>query len=167
MAAEARLDLFSNQATVAALKFGNNRSSKFTDAQAQKLIDDGWAVVEHKPDTSTGFSGTLFKNTKTDELVMSFRSTEFIDDAARDNEATNKWEVAEGGWATGQIADMEDWFKKLNQSGGPLAGGKHFSVTGYITLPPRSICFTRAKVASIPPTHSTAPASAQSTVASF
>jgi len=38
---------------------------------------------------------------------MSFRSTEFADDAARDNEATNKLEIKDHGWAFGQIADME------------------------------------------------------------
>ena len=120
----------STSMTLTSLMDGNTRSSRFTRTQAQQLLDDGWTVVEHKANTATGFSGTLFRNTKTSELVMSFRSTEFIDDAARDNEATNKLEVAGGGWAMGQIADMEDWYAKLNQPGGALAG-QHFSVTGY------------------------------------
>jgi hypothetical protein len=37
---------------------------------------------------------------------MSFRSTEFIDDAARDNQATNAMEIKEAGFAFGQIRDM-------------------------------------------------------------
>ena len=62
-----------------------------------------------------GFSGTLFKakqdnaalGIQKDELVLSFRSTEFADDAARDNEATNLLEVKDKGWAFGQLSDME------------------------------------------------------------
>src|SRR5687768_14750737 len=64
----------------AALIEGNGHSSKFTDVQAQNFLDH-WQVVAQKPNTSTGFSGTLFKCIKDDpstgakagELVMSFR----------------------------------------------------------------------------------------------
>ncbi|SDP94092.1 hypothetical protein SAMN04489708_1587 [Paracidovorax cattleyae] len=51
------------------------------------------------------------------ELVLSFRSTEFADDAARDNQATNTLEIKEKGWAFGQIADMEAWFQTLRSRG--------------------------------------------------
>lgn len=109
--------------------FGNDRSSKFTAVQAQQFIDEGWTVVEHKSDTTTGFSGTLFKYTgATDaakgltkgELVMSLRSTEFADDATCDNQATNVLEIKEKGWAFGQIADMESWCASLQTSNGPV-----------------------------------------------
>ena len=111
-----------------ALVNGNNRASKFTQTQASQFVSDGWVVVDHKPDTTTGFSGTLFRNTKTGELVMSFRSTEFADDAARDNQATNALEIREKGFAFGQIDDMQSWYASLQASGkitGPL------TVTGY------------------------------------
>ena len=62
--------------------------------------------------------------------VLSFRSTEFIDDYARDNLATNSFEIKETGWAWGQIADMEAWYAQLTGPGGALNGNK-FSVTGY------------------------------------
>ena len=130
---------FSNAESIkAALIRGNNRSSKFTDVQA-KDFSDNWTVLDHKVDTSTGFSGTLFKYTgATDaakgltngELVMSFRSTEFADDAARDNQATNAMEIRPYGWAFGQIADMENWYAELNADPSKLQG-KNFSVTGY------------------------------------
>ena len=115
-----------------ALIDGNKRSTKFTQPQAKDFTDpvNGWTVVTQCPNTLTGFSGTLFKNNKTEELVISFRSTEFIDDSARDSEGTDKLEIAKGGFALGQIADMEAWYSKLTQSGGPLAG-KRFAVTGY------------------------------------
>lgn len=125
------------------LTTGNNRASKFTETQAAEFVQV-WEVVEHKSNTSTGFSGTLFKardgappellakyGVKAGELVMSFRSTEFADDAVRDTQATNSMEIQEKGWAFGQIADMESWFAELNKPGGPLAGGKSFAVTGY------------------------------------
>jgi len=92
---------------------GNGRSSKFTATDAA-WFKDIWEVVAHKSNTSTGFSGTLFKAKQSDpecgivagEQVISFRSTEFADDAARDNQATNTMEVKEYGWAFGQISDM-------------------------------------------------------------
>ncbi len=43
-----------------ALRAGNSHASKFPPTLKQQFIDDGWSVVAHQPDTSTGFSGTLF-----------------------------------------------------------------------------------------------------------
>lgn len=118
MAAEASFGLASSQPgqtfsgafdspeQLALLTTGNNRSSRFTPAQAAEFAQI-WEVVEHKSNTTTGFSGTLFR-VRTGEssapvdpsllskygltpgqLVLSFRSTEFLDDNARDNKATN------------------------------------------------------------------------------
>src|SRR4051812_12414136 len=92
MAAEALLDV-SGRTFKEQLIAGNNRSSKFTNDLADKFIADGWIVVDHKANTTTGFSGTLFKNTSTGELVISFRSTEFADDNVRDSKATNELEI--------------------------------------------------------------------------
>ena len=131
MAAEADLPVgFTGSIPKALLTEGNHRSSKFTNVLADQFIADGWVVEIHQANTSTGFSGTLFRNQQTGELVLSFRSTEFIDDAARDNQATNDLEILKGGWAIGQIADMEKWFAQLNASPA-LLQGKSFSVTGY------------------------------------
>jgi hypothetical protein len=63
MAAEAvRLNLVTagQLSFVDALTFGNNRSSVFTPVQAQAIASE-WRVVDHKANTSTGFSGTLFR----------------------------------------------------------------------------------------------------------
>ena len=86
----------------AALVEGNKHGIVFTSSQAAAFVDEakGWTVLDQEPNTSTGFSGTLFRNNATDELVLSFRSTEFIDDAVRDN-ATNTLEIAKTGWAWG------------------------------------------------------------------
>ena len=114
MAAEAFLEnpadptnvLKDERSLTAALVSGNNHASKFTEIQAKQFLLE-WEVVAQQPNTGTGFSGTLFRNRETRELVMSFRSTEFIDDAARDNQATNDLEIKETGFAWGQIRDME------------------------------------------------------------
>jgi hypothetical protein len=114
---------------------GNRHASKFTSTEAAKFAEQ-WTVVEHISNTTTGFSGTLLKALKNDpsqyikagDLVLSFRSTEFLDDHARDNTATNVLEIKEKGFAFGQLSDMEDWYQSLQQRGkitGPL------SVTGY------------------------------------
>ncbi len=120
------------------IALGNRHASKFTSTQATEFAQE-WKVIEHKSNTATGFSGTLFECLKDDpakglkqgDLVLSFRSTEFIDDAARDNQATNTMEIKSFGWAFGQIADMRDWFDKLNADPQKLGGSKPFAVTGY------------------------------------
>ncbi|WP_230680963.1 putative Ig domain-containing protein [Paracidovorax cattleyae] len=119
------------------LTLGNNRSSRFTPVQADEFASE-WKVLEHISNTATGFSGTLFEAKETDlargivkgELVLSFRSTEFADDAARDNQATNTLEIKEKGWAFGQIADMEAWFQTL-RSRGLIGDTEQVTVTGY------------------------------------
>ncbi len=119
---------FTGERLVAALEAGNDHASKFPSVSAIQFESE-WMVVAHQPNTSTGFSGTLFENKTTHELVLSFRSTEFIDDAVRDTQVTNKG-IERTGWAFGQLADMQAWYKALSQAGGPLEG-KSFVVTGY------------------------------------
>ena len=82
-------------ALAAAIVEGNSRTSKFPDSIATTFSSE-WAVVEQG------------------EMVLSFCSTEFIDDAARDNQATNSMEISKFvrgkfGRAFGQIDDMQQW----------------------------------------------------------
>jgi hypothetical protein len=121
MAAEAFLEQGTNgeKTLEATLIEGNKRSSLFPDTLA-KNFSEHWKVVATQKNTTTGFSGTLFECTVADEAqgykvgeqVISFRSTEFADDAVRDNKAANELEVKEYGFAFGQIADM----KKCNEN---------------------------------------------------
>jgi hypothetical protein len=151
MAAEAFLrddhgELYSQtQDIISALERGNHHASKFTETQAAAFADpvNGWTVLDQIANTNTGFSGTLFENNKTGELVISFRSTEFIDDDVRDSLATNNMEIFDTGFAWGQINDMEKWYASLlegkSSTGAPLMSsgqplsltGQHISVTGY------------------------------------
>ena len=99
---------------IQALKDGNKHASVFTATQATDFTSQ-WEVVNQIPNTPSGFSGTLFRNrANPNELVISFRSTEFIDDAIRDSMATNTLEIFDTGFAWGQLADMEDWYQSIN-----------------------------------------------------
>ena len=129
MASEALLDRFDDQVSDRALVLGNERASKFPPSLAAEFARR-YTVVRHQKNTSTGFSGTLFWDQESNEYILSFRSTEFLDDAARDNQATNAGEVKPFGFAFGQIADMESWWAQLNASDGPLAAGQAVTVTG-------------------------------------
>ncbi|MBE7418539.1 MAG: hypothetical protein HS128_12485 [Ideonella sp.] len=130
MAAEALLERFAYTTPIglqAALEFGNGRSSRFTAKQAEQFAAE-WEVVDHKANTETGFSGTLFRfKGDTDpsrgltngQLVVSLRSTEFADDSARDTQATNKLEIQKFGWAFGQIASQPSRCRLPTQTGAP------------------------------------------------
>ncbi|MFW2177067.1 MULTISPECIES: hypothetical protein [unclassified Moraxella] len=78
------------------LKSGNEHSTKFTSVTASQFVQN-WEVKAHQANTTTGFSGTLFEakqdiagtDIKKGDQVISFRSTEFIEDTLHDNRATN------------------------------------------------------------------------------
>jgi hypothetical protein len=119
------------------LTTGNEHATRFAPTEAAAFVAQ-WEVVDHLSNTTTGFSGTLFRALKGDtaqgikagDLVLSFRSTEFIDDVARDCVATNTLEIKAYGFAFGQIADMEAWYAKL-KSNGTLPASAKLDVTGY------------------------------------
>lgn len=129
MASEALLlsSGMSETALKAALIDGNKHASKFTETQATAFADE-YTVVNHIPNTGSGFSGTLFKD-KAGNYTISFRSTEFVEDVITDSVGTNEG-ISDYGWAFGQIADMEDWWKNL-QTSVPDLKSKGFAVTGY------------------------------------
>ena len=114
---------------------GNWHSSKFSKTLADEFVKR-WKVVRHIGNTGTGFSGTLFEaiadnpaaGIKKGQQVLSFRSTEFVDDALRDSRATNELEIKEKGFAFGQISDMKEWIDELRRDG---AMKDHITVTGY------------------------------------
>ena len=86
-----------NDVIKARLENGNFHASIFTQLQAEKFVNDYQVLAQYRNDSAlaggTGFSGTLFKNKTTGELTLSFRSTEFIDDAVRDGKSTNEFEI--------------------------------------------------------------------------
>ncbi len=109
---------------------GNNHSLKFTQTEANDFAAK-YEVLDQNPNTGSGFSGTLIKNIKTGELTISFRSTEFVDDALADSVGTNEG-IAQYGWAFGQIKDMEELWTPLQKDHPELLDeNKGFTVTGY------------------------------------
>lgn len=126
---------FKNLITIDRLQSGNDHNSKFTEADAEEF-DKNWEMVAHIANTATGFSGSLFRakkdipgtDIKEGDLTISFRSTEFVDDATRDSQATNTFEIADRGWAFGQISDMVRWVHILQRKG---LIDRELNVTGY------------------------------------
>jgi pimeloyl-ACP methyl ester carboxylesterase len=111
-----------------ALLFGNSRVSRLTETQAADFVTH-YQVLD-RISTKSGFSGTLFEDRQTHERILSFRSTEFVDDAVRDNLATNTLEIKDKGWAFGQVDDMKQWVDTLYASG-KLSSSQKPTVTGY------------------------------------
>lgn len=120
------------------LEEGNTRTNFFTPVQATQFTAQYEVLAQYRNDplqlnsTGTGFSGTLFRNKTTGELTLSFRSTEFIDDAVRDN-VSNQLEIKDIGWAFGQIAEMEAWYGQVRDQYLRDVNGdvSQFNVTGY------------------------------------
>ena len=115
----------------------NLQGARFTDMQAAKLAEH-WMALDQTAATATNFGGTLFKCIRDDratgaeagELVMSFRGTEFIDDAAGGNDATSALHIKTIGSAWERVCGMEAWYQSLKDRR-LLQPGQGFAVTGY------------------------------------
>ena len=109
----------------AALEEGNRHASRFTPTQAAEFAGK-YEVVAHQDNTGTGFSATLFKD-GAGNYTVSFRSTEFVDDAIADSVGTNEG-ISQYGWAFGQIDDMEKWWAEVRTAHPEIT---KVAVTGY------------------------------------
>lgn len=88
IAAESHFDLYSND-LVKALTLGNNRLPpteqnkesylRLTPQQATAYTSR-YAIAAHLPNDTSGFSGTLIRDTQTGRYILSFRSTEYKDE---------------------------------------------------------------------------------------
>jgi hypothetical protein len=80
-------------------------------AQIDQLIADGWEVIDQSKDSlygDSGFSATLFHNTKTGEYVFANRGT-----AGAQDLFTDGWGIALLGTAGSQTIDMYRYYKQL------------------------------------------------------
>ncbi|MGH6803283.1 MAG: calcium-binding protein, partial [Methyloceanibacter sp.] len=134
------------------LRLGNNNHSQFNDPEAAsreaalsgktRMSDSQirdfsarYEIVDHLPNTWSGFSGTLFRDRVTGEYALSFRSTEFANDNkggdwSRDGLGGAGGEISNYGFAVAQIADAEAYFRRLKGEG-KLPAGANYNVTGY------------------------------------
>ena len=86
-----------------------SESSKFSSAQAEGFTKH-WQVISHQPDTSSGFSATLFKNKQTGEYVFANRGTAgFFGDIL----LADVFGIVLEGKATHQLVDMYRYFRQL------------------------------------------------------
>ncbi|MDP3744636.1 MAG: calcium-binding protein [Methylotenera sp.] len=94
---------------------------KFSDTQAEEFAAN-WQVVSHQPDTTSGYSGTLFKYIGNDqnsgftngELVFAQRGTAGLDDLV----ITDLHEITANGLAFSQIVDMYNYWQRLTAVSG-------------------------------------------------
>lgn len=91
--------------------------TRMTDAQITEF-NARFDIVDHLPNTQSGFSATLMRDRITGEYTLAFRSTEYADDAdggdwSRDGPSGAASEIAGHGFAVAQIADAEAYFRSL------------------------------------------------------
>ena len=82
---------------------------EFTVSQANAFVDH-WSVIDHLPNTDTGFSSTLFRNND-GQYVLAFRGTEsFWDDLV----VADAGDIVRDGLAIKQIVDMYNEYQRLS-----------------------------------------------------
>ena len=132
------------------LRLGNNRSgfpesgaTRFTGTQTQGLQDqafvDRYKIVHHHTNDGTGFSATLMQERGTNNFTLSFRSTEYQNQAQGgdyERDGANGFfltgadgEILTKGFAFGQLAAMEQYYQSTVKT--LLPSGAVLNVTGY------------------------------------
>jgi Ca2+-binding RTX toxin-like protein len=83
----------------------------FSAAQAADFVNH-WRVVDQMPDTSTGFSATVFQNTDTGQYTLAIKgSTDIVDFTA------DAGLIAINGIAVSQVVDMYNYWQSLTHVG--------------------------------------------------
>lgn len=100
-------------------------ATRMTPQMTQDFIDT-WEVIDHLPNTSSGFSATVLKHKAAGSYTLSFRSTESKDaldggDVERDSFNGANGQISFLGFAWGQLRDMENYYQQLKS--GTLATG--------------------------------------------
>lgn len=146
-----------------ALRLGNNNPNQGSSPTAPDLLgktrmtdqqiayfNTNFEIVDHRGNddprfamaglgntvgNGSGFSATLFRNKITGEFTLSFRSTEFANEAQggdwkRDGLSGAVGETSASGFAFGQLVAMEDYYAYLKSTGKLLASAT-LNATGY------------------------------------
>lgn len=100
-------------------------ATRMTARMAQHFIDT-WEVIDHLPNTTSGFSATVLKHRGDGTYTLSFRSTESKDaidggDVERDSFHGANGQIGSLGFAWAQLRDMENYYRRLQA--GELAAG--------------------------------------------
>lgn len=85
-------------------------------SQAQALVG-AWSLLNHQPNTTTGFSATLFqRNGNPSELFLAVRGTEFlrsVQEFSRDLARSDLRDIILQGFAINQILDLYNYWQRL------------------------------------------------------
>ena len=109
--------------------------TRMLSEQADDFLDN-YEIVHHLPNRSSGFSATLMRNRQTGEYTLSFRSTEFRDeinggDGSRDGIGGADSQIANRGFALGQLMQMEDYYNFLINDSNLINAQTRLNITGY------------------------------------
>ncbi|MCK6385955.1 MAG: hypothetical protein L6Q52_16690, partial [Rhodocyclaceae bacterium] len=85
---------------------------RFSLAQATAFVAD-WQVVDHIPDTASGFSATIFRSTQTGAYTLAIRGSTNLTDFAADAAL-----IARDGLAVQQVADLYNYWQRANTPAG-------------------------------------------------
>lgn len=91
-----------------------NNDMSFSLSQAAAFVNK-WQVVDHIPDTSTGFSATIFRDTETGANTLSVRGTRATSAADILNDINV---IAGDGLAVAQLVDLYNFWQRANTASG-------------------------------------------------
>ncbi len=109
--------------------------TRFTNALADRFLG-AYDIIDHHANDATGFSATLMRDTITGEYTLSFRSTEYQNQAVggdweRDGLSGADGEIAGTGFSLAQLVSMEKHYRALKADPTKLPSGAVLNVTGY------------------------------------
>lgn len=83
----------------------------FSDAQATAFVAE-WEVIDHVPDTSSGFSATIFRNKQSGGYTLAIRGSTDMNDFTEDAAL-----IAKDGVAVRQLADLYNYWQCVRTAG--------------------------------------------------
>lgn len=92
-------------------KIDEDLNKTFSESQAVALTE-AWSVITHRPNTESGYSSTLFKNTD-GSYVLSFRGTEA---KTPEDLSTSIGDIVMDGLAIDQIVDLYNEWQRISQT---------------------------------------------------
>lgn len=115
---------------------GAGAYTKISQTQADYFLDN-YEIVDYYGNDNTGFSATTFRKKGTDEITISFRSTEFKEDYYKDAYGADT-EINNNGTAIAQNISLVNYLQKLKDTGiikpknsDPKANATEVYLTGY------------------------------------
>ena len=108
---------------------GAGKYTKISKTQADYFLDN-FTIKDYYGNDNTGFSATVFaKNSDTNEITISFRSTEFGEDYFKDAYGADI-EISNNGTAIAQNIALVNYLEKLKQDG-IITPNTIINLTGY------------------------------------